>query len=72
MIPPERIIQAPAPAAAVKTSGKAEPAAEAKGDAKPAEAKKDGAKKEDLQLNAALNVLKGAPVQSTNTAAVKP
>jgi carboxyl-terminal processing protease len=82
MIPPDRIIQAPAAGtsaaatvpvapAAVKTAGKADAtdpkAAEAKGDVK-----KDGAKKEDLQLNAALNVLKGAPVPSTNTAAVKP
>jgi carboxyl-terminal processing protease len=83
MIPPERIIQAPAAGtsaaattpvapAAVKTSGKADPATEAKGDPKAADAKKDGAKKEDLQLNAALNVLKGAPVPSTTTAAVKP
>src|SRR6185436_6552672 len=87
MIPPERIIQAPAAGtsaaatapvapAAVKTSGKADNTAEAKGDPKTADAKgepkKDGAKKEDLQLNASLNVLKGAPVPSTNTAAVKP
>jgi len=80
MIPPERIIQAPgagtsaaattttAPAA-VKTSGKADPKA-AEAEAKADAAKKD-AKKEDLQLNAALSFLKGTP-PATNTAAVKP
>jgi len=82
MIPPERIIQAPAAGtsasatpttvpAPVKTAGKADPKAEAKAKADPSapDAKKEPAKKEDLQLNAALNVLKGAPA---TTAAVKP
>ena len=82
MIPPERIIQGPAAGtsasaapvvapAPVKTSAKADPKAETKVDAKAADAKKEPAKKEDLQLNAAINFLKGLPV-TTTTAAVKP
>jgi carboxyl-terminal processing protease len=67
MIPPERMIQAPAQsgttaaATAIKTVGKAADAKpEAKADAKGD--KKDAAKREDLQLNAAVNHLKGLPV----------
>jgi carboxyl-terminal processing protease len=85
MIPPERIIQGPAagtsaaasPAVpnptAIKTAAKDPKSAEAKGEAK--DAKKDAAKKEDLQLNAAVNYLKGLPVTTTAAAAattVKP
>jgi carboxyl-terminal processing protease len=69
MIPPERMIQAPAqggvtaaaPAATLKTAGKVEAKTDVKTDAKPGD-KKDAAKKEDVQLNAALNHLKGLPV----------
>jgi carboxyl-terminal processing protease len=71
MIPPERIIKAPAAgttatneATAVKTNAKADPKA---ADAKAGD-KKD-AKKEDLQLNAAIAFLKGQPITTTTTAA---
>ena len=43
----------------------------AKADTKPAKGE-PGAKKEDLQLNAALNHLKGLPITATTTAAAAP
>ncbi len=58
--PTDKII---AGSAALKVSGKA--------DNKPAKGE-PGAKKEDLQLNAALNHLKGLPITATTTAAATP
>src|SRR5205823_4252387 len=58
--PTDKIIAGPA---ALKISAKA--------DNKPAKGE-PGAKKEDLQLNAALNHLKGLPITATTTAAATP
>jgi len=69
--PTDKVIAGPAAgktanAALKPASAKAQPAAEAKKDAAGASAK---AKKVDLQLNAALNHLKGLPISATPTVA---
>jgi carboxyl-terminal processing protease len=75
MIPPERMIQAPAPGVTTASVGTGAVKTAAKADGKEAKVddkgdKKD-AKKDDLQLNAAIAHLKGLPVMNavTTTAA---
>ena len=66
--PTEKIIAGPASGKSATAAVKS--AAVTKGDAKDGAAKDANAKKEDLQLNAALNFLKGIPIVPTTTAAV--
>jgi carboxyl-terminal processing protease len=66
--PTEKIIAGPA-AGKSATAG-AKPATTAKADGKDAVKADPNAKKEDLQLNAAMNHLKGLPINATTTAAV--
>ncbi len=67
--PTDKVIAGPATGKSAAAAAK--PAAVAKADGKDDGASKDpNAKKEDLQLNAALNHLKGLPVNVTTTAAV--
>jgi len=66
--PTEKVIAGPASGKSATAAVK--PAALAKADGKDAAKVDPNAKKEDLQLNAALNHLKGLPVNATTTAAV--
>ena len=66
--PTEKVIAGPA--ATKSATAAVKPAAVAKADGKDATKVDPNAKKEDLQLNAALNHLKGLPINATTTAAV--
>ena len=65
--PTEKIVAGPASGKSATAAVK--PAAVAKGDGKDAGAKDPNAKKEDLQLTAALNHLKGLPLAAATTTA---
>ena len=69
--PADKIIAGPATGQSASAPAKTAAKVDAKADAKAADGKKDpAAKKDDVQLAAAVNHLKGLPVESTATASV--